>query len=63
MRRGGSSHISRRSARASLALLLSGCTKERLAEFTPERLTTQFNVTLKTAEEMLSEARAKRPAA
>lgn len=38
-------------------MLLTGCTKERLASFTPAALAASYNVPITTAEQMLSRAR------
>jgi hypothetical protein len=51
------SNISGKKAKASLSMLLSGCTRERLAEFTPEKLAAQFNVRPAVVEQMLAQAR------
>jgi hypothetical protein len=53
-------NISGKKARASLSMLLSGCTRERLAEFTPEKLSAMWNVPLARAQAMLAEAKERR---
>lgn len=47
-------------ARTSLALLLAGCTPERLAGFTAAALVRWHNVPLPEAERMLADALSKR---
>jgi hypothetical protein len=49
--------ISKKRAAAALAMLLTGCTKERLAGFTAASLVASYNVSLETAQRMLSAAR------
>jgi hypothetical protein len=60
MRRAGTKHVSRKSADVALSLLLTGCTDERLAGFTAERLVSAYNVKLETAQRKLADARMRR---
>lgn len=53
----GSKKLSSKRAKASLALMLHGCTDERLASFTPQSLCSSWNVSLATVEQMLANAR------
>ena len=50
-------HLSQKQARASLAMLLNGCTVERLAGFTAAHLAATYNVPAGTVETMLRDAR------
>ncbi len=60
MTRSYPSRISRKNAAQSLALLLHGCTPERLRSFTVEELTKTHKVRRDQAEQMLAQARAGR---
>jgi hypothetical protein len=57
MRRRGSSQLSKPKAESALTMLLTGCTKERLASFTAQGLAGSYNVPLATAERLLMSAR------
>jgi hypothetical protein len=50
-------NISKRNATVALTMLLTGCTKERLAGFTAEGLAASYNVPAAKAEELLDRAR------
>lgn len=50
-------NISSKRAAASLAMLLAGCTAERLAGFTAAALSAAYNAPPAKAEEMLARAR------
>jgi hypothetical protein len=51
------SQLSGNKAKAALAQLLAGCTKERLAGFTAASLSASYNVPHDKAEELLARAR------
>lgn len=57
MRRRGTSKLSRKRSKAALAMLLTGCRPERLAEFTATSLAAAYNVPADKAAEMLASAR------
>jgi hypothetical protein len=50
-------NISGKKAHAALTMLLTGCTEERLREFTADSLAASYNVPHAKAEEMLARAR------
>lgn len=52
--------VSRPKAETTLALLLSGCTPERLAGFTAQGLAASYNVPLPRVEAMLADVRRRR---
>lgn len=58
-RRGGgsSAQISAKRAKSALVMLLTGCTRERLASFTPESLASSYNVPLADCQQLLARAR------
>jgi hypothetical protein len=53
----GTKQLSRKRATGALAMLLSGCTQERLAGFTAASLASSYNVPLAKAAELLDRAR------
>lgn len=56
-RRYPKAHLSSKRAKAAVAMLLSGCTAERLSGFTAAGLSASYNVPLEAAGQMLAEAR------
>lgn len=56
-RRYPKAHLSPNRAKAAVAMLLSGCTAERLAGFTAQSLAASYNVPVEYAAGMLAGAR------
>lgn len=58
---GGRAHskanVSQKRAEAALIMLLTGCRRDRLANFTADGLAKSYNVSFATAERMLNAAR------
>lgn len=57
MRQWGTKKLSSKRAASAVAMLLSGCTAERLASFTGASLAAAYNVPPAKAEEMLAAAK------